>query len=186
MTENRFKNQCLKIFERVEKQRNEIFSKLDALTEKQLHHNPGPGEWNILQVILHLKTAEKLSVNYIKRKARSDEAIPKSGILSKLRSATLKFALKLPIKFTSPKITDTTDKDPDYEELKSEWEEIRSDLKSLIKKLDEDTLKKEIFNHVVAGKMNMKQALEFIEMHTAHHRKQIQRIMSDPSFPERE
>ena len=143
MSDNRFKQQCLDIFDRIEKQRKEIFSKLDALTDEQLRYNPGPGEWNILQVILHLKTAEELSVNYIKRKVRSDQTIPHSGMLSKFRSITLKLALRLPMRFTSPKITDATGKDPDYDALKSEWEEIRSDLGSLLKELDEETLKKE-------------------------------------------
>lgn len=184
MTESRFKHQCLENFDRIETQRKEIFSKLDALTDEQRHYNPGPGEWNILQVVHHLVTAEKLSVNYIKRKVRSDQTLRKSGILSKLRSVSLKWALKLPIKFTSPKITDATGKDPDYKKLKTEWREIRSELEELMNELDESMLKSEIFKHVVAGRMNMKQALEFMEEHTAHHQKQIERIRKHSSFPQ--
>lgn len=185
MTENSFEYQCLKTFDRIEKQRKEIFSKLDALTHEQLHYSPRAEKWNLLQIVLHLMTSEKLSVIYIKRRADSKEEVTKSGLMSKFRSFALKVGLTLPIKFTAPKMTDATGKEPDYKELKSDWQKVRSELDSLIKKLEVSTLKSEIFKHPVVGEMNMKQALEFMETHTAHHRKQIQQIMNDSSFPKR-
>lgn len=185
MPENPFKNQCLKIFGRIEKQRKGIFLKIDALTDEQLHFSPKAEQWNLLQIVLHLVTSEKLSVIYMKIKANSDKEIPMSGLASKLRSLALKVGLMLPVKFTAPKMTDATGKDPDYHKLKSDWQKIRSELKSLIENLDDSTLESELFKHPVVGKLNMKQALKFMEMHTAHHRKQIQRLKSDASFPKR-
>lgn len=185
MPSHQFKSQCLEVFDRIEKQRKEIFSKLDALTDEQLHYSPRAEKWNLLQIVLHLMTSEKLSVIYIKRKADSKEEIPKSGLMSQLRSLALKAGLTLPVKFTAPKMTDATGKDPDYEKLKTDWQKVRSELSSLIEKFDASTLQSEIFKHPVVGEMNMKQALEFMETHTAHHRKQIKQIMTDSVFPKR-
>lgn len=173
----------LTIFDSLEKQRCAIFADLDALSETQLHFSSNPARWNLLQVVLHLMTSEKLSVIYIKRKTGSGKSIPASRLLSAFRLLALNIALKLPVKYKAPKMADTTGKEPDYEKLKSEWKEVRSVLKKLIETLDDETLKSELFKHPVAGEMNMKQALKFMEIHSAHHQKQIHNILNHSLFP---
>ncbi|MDX1642260.1 MAG: DinB family protein [Balneolaceae bacterium] len=186
MPDNRFRNQCFEIFNRLEDQRSEIFARLDTLTDEQLHHSLDPDKWNLLQIVLHVMTGEKLSVIYIKRKTGSNNDIPKSGILAKMRLFLLKVAFMSPFKFKAPKLTDATGKDPDYEKLKSDWKIVREDLKSLIKELDENTLKSELFKHPRVGMLNMKQTLEFMRTHLDHHYNQIIRIVNHPEFPDGE
>lgn len=183
MSDNHFKKQCLEVFEKLEKQRSEIFEELDSLNDEQRHFSISPEKWNPLQVMIHLVTAEKLSVIYMKRKVNSDEKFQDSGFKSWLRLMTLKLAFNLPFKYTAPKRTDATGKDPDYESLKTDWKKVRSELKALIENLDEKTLKSEILKHPRVGMINMKQALDFMEIHIAHHQKQIAGIISDSSFP---
>lgn len=183
MSDSQFKNQCLEIFNRIEKQRNEILARLDPLTDRQLHYSLGPDKWNPLQIVFHLMTGEKLSVIYIKRKTGSDSKIPKSGILSKFHLFLLRLAFISPFKFKAPKLTDATNKGPDYEKLKSDWQNVREELKSLIEELENDTLKSKLFKHPRVGMLNMKQALEFMRTHLAHHKKQIVQIMNHPEFP---
>ena len=178
------KEKCLTIFEKLEKKRLDIFSELDTLSDEQLHFKIHPEKWNILQVGFHLMTAEKLSVIYMKRKTHSEEELQKAGFKSWLRLVTLKIAFHLPFKYTAPKQTDATGKDPDYENLKSDWEKVRTQLKSLIENLDETTLKSEILKHPRVGMINMKQTLEFMELHLEHHQKQIDGIIGHSSFPE--
>ncbi|MGF1670459.1 MAG: hypothetical protein ACFCU6_08425 [Balneolaceae bacterium] len=45
--------------------------------------------------------------------------------------------------------------------------------------------KKTVYKHPRAGFLNIKQALEFMESHIAHHQKQIDRIMKHAAFPEK-
>lgn len=184
MSDTETKMQCLKIFAKLEKQRTEIFSVLDTLNDKQRHFSVAPEKWNPLQVVLHLIIAEKLSFIYMKRKVYSEDELRKAGFKSWLRLLTLKIAFSLPFKYTAPKRTDATGKNPEYESLKSDWEKVRSQLKSLIENLDEATLKSEILKHPRVGMINMKQTLDFMETHIAHHQKQIKRIIDHPSFPE--
>lgn len=183
MPDNPFKNQCLEIFDRLEKQRNEIFVLFDPLTDEQLHFSLGPEKWNLLQIALHVMTGEKLSVIYIKRKTGSNNETPQSGLRAKVRLFLLKVAFILPFKFKAPKITDATGKDPDYEQLKSDWQKVREDLKFLIEELDDKRLKSELFKHPRVGMLNMKQALEFMSTHADHHIKQVRMIMNYKEFP---
>jgi len=170
--------------DRIESDRINLFSELDKLSQEQLHFRKAPDKWNILQILDHLMTSEKLSVVYIKRKTSSGKSIERSGFRSRFRIFALKLAFILPIKYKAPKISDSTGKNPDYKELKSEWEEVRSDLKELIQKLDEKTLKSEIFKHPRVGLLNMEQTLEFLETHFTHHKKQFFDLINHPSFPE--
>lgn len=128
-------------------------------------------------------TSEKLSLSYMKRKSNSDEKLPTSGFLSKLRMFALKLAFSLPFKYMAPRITNATGKKPEYEKLKSDWNTVRSELKMLIESLDEKTLKSEILKHPRVGMINMKKVLDFMQIHITHHRKQIDDIIGNPSFP---
>lgn len=173
----------LNIFYRLEKQRAELFAELDPLNDEQRNFSIAPEKWNSVQVVLHLMTSEKLSLIYMKRMANSDENLPTSGFLSKLRLQALKLAFNLPFKYKAPRLTDATGKEPEYKKLKSDWNTVRSELRSLIKTLDDKTLKSEILKHPRVGMINMKQALDFMETHIAHHKKQIRGIINHPSFP---
>lgn len=183
MPSTSLKDKLLEQFDRLETDRSDIFSELDTLSQKKLLFKSDPDKWNILQILDHLKTSEKLSVVYIKKKSGSGNDIEKSGFLAKFRLFALKIAFVLPFKYKAPKITDATGNDPDYEELKSDWNVIRNDLKKLIQSLDERTLKSEIFKHPRVGMLNMEQTLGFFETHFKHHQKQIERIVNKSSIP---
>jgi hypothetical protein len=184
MSESELKRKCLDIFEKMEDQQTDILAELDSLNDEQRHFSIEPEKWNPLQVVLHLMTAEKLSLIYMRRKANSNEQLDSSGVLSKLRMLVLKLAFSLPFKYKAPRITDSTGKEPEYEKLKSDWKTVRSELKSLIKQLDDETLRSEILKHPRVGMINMKQALNFMVTHIDHHKKQIKGIINHPSFPE--
>ncbi|MDZ7721139.1 MAG: DinB family protein [Balneolaceae bacterium] len=171
--------------DQIESDRNNLFSELDNLSQEQLQFRKSPDKWTILQILDHLKTSEKLSVVYIKRKSGSGDKFRKSGFRSKFRLFALKLAFVLPFKYKAPKISDATGKDPDYKELKSDWENVRRDLKELIQNLDESTLKSEIYKHPRIGMLNMQQTLGFFETHFKHHQKQIFDLMTHPSFPQK-
>lgn len=177
------KQKTLSVFTRIEEQRSDIISLYDSLSPDQLRFNPGPGEWNLLQVMSHLVTAEKQSVIYIKRKLARHQDIPKTGFGAKIRHFILRVALILPLKFKAPKIADVAEDFPGYDLMKQEWDEARTELENIIRSSDDDLLSKALYRHPRAGFLNIKQALEFIQIHTAHHQKQIKRILNSTDFP---
>lgn len=72
---------------------------------------------------------------------------------------------------------------PDYESMKSEWNQVRYGFQELIDSIDPETLAKVIYRHPRAGMLNMHQAVESMETHISHHIKQIERIRSHSAFP---
>ncbi|MCG2588534.1 DinB family protein [Rhodohalobacter sulfatireducens] len=168
------KDKLVDHLDRIESDRKKLFAELDDLSQEKLHFRRSPDKWTILQILDHLMTSEKLSLVYIKRKTSSGNSIERSGFLSRFRIFTLKLAFFLPFKYKAPKISDSTGKNPNYKELKMEWQGVRSEMKELIRKLDENTLKGQIFKHPILGMLNMKQTLQFFDIHFNHHKKQIE------------
>lgn len=163
-------------FSRLETQRKEVINQYRSLTTEQLRFRPGPGEWNLLQVLRHVVTAEKQSFILIQRKLNQEKSIKKTGIGSAVRHLLLKLALALPLKFKAPKIAEVSEEYPDLEEALEEWKRLREEIREIIEENSEETLSKEIYRHPRAGYLNMKQALEFMETHISHHQKQMGRM----------
>jgi len=169
-------------FARLETQRREVISQYRSLTAEELRVNPGSGEWNLLQVLRHVVTAEKQSLILIQRKLNQKERVKKTGLGSAIRHLLLKLALTLPMKFKAPKIAEVGEEYPDLEEMIDEWKQVREEIREIIEKNSEETLGKEIYRHPRAGHLNMKQALEFMEIHISHHQKQMGRIITHSGF----
>lgn len=176
------KQKTLNVFNRLEHQRSDVIRTISNLSEEERRYRPGAGEWNLLQVMRHLITAEQQSLIYIQRNIGRAEDVPRSGLGSAFRHLLLKIALTLPLKFKAPKIAEVSEENPDFETMKAEWDAVRNDLQELIHECSDDTLAKALYRHPRAGYLNIKQALEFMETHITHHQKQIKRIMSDSSF----
>lgn len=177
------KHKTVAVFNRLELQRREILSAFDQLTAEQLQFKPARDKWNLLQVLSHLVTAEKQSLAYIKRKLKNHEELSNAGPGAYIRHKILQIALLLPVKYKAPRIAEVREDDPDYDIMKSEWDNIRTEMFSLIEEYDSKTLAKELYKHPRAGKMNIRQALKFFESHISHHQKQMERIMNSQSFP---
>lgn len=167
------------LFDRLEAQRGRIIKQYSRLSSEQLQYKPAPDEWNLLQVMCHLITAEKQSIAFIQRNMSRIDTIPKSGIKSSLRHFLLKTALYLPLKFKAPKLAEVHEEAPNLDEMKAEWESVRAGLKTLLEESGDETLSKAVYKHPRAGLLNMKQALEFFESHIAHHQKQIDSLVTD-------
>lgn len=170
-------------FLKLETQRNKFTELYNSLTIEQLRFKPEPESWNLLQVMGHIVKSERLTLAYIQRKVRSNDDIPKAGFDSWFRYLVLQIAFYLPFKFKAPKIAQVDEEYPDFELMKTEWDQLRSGFKELIETTDSEILVKAVFRHPRAGMLNMKQALEFLGVHISHHQKQVERIRSHPSFP---
>lgn len=167
----------------IETLRKDIISRYDGYTSDQLAFSPSPGQWNLLQVLDHIVTSEKMSAIYIKRQLTGKKYPPAPGTKSTVRYALLKLALKLPFRFKAPAIVDSTDKTPDYGQLQESWKTIRREFRTIIESTDEELLKLGVYNHPRAGLLNMEQALYFLNIHILHHQKQMDRITGDERFP---
>jgi len=164
------------LFDRLEAQRGRIIKRYSRLPPEQLQYKPAPDEWNLLQVMRHLITAEQQSVRIIQRNLQRHEKFIRTGWGAAMRHAILKIALRLPLKFKAPKIAEVKEESPDFEQMKQDWETVRKELLNILTESDSSTLSKALYKHPRAGNLNIRQALEFMADHISHHQKQIERL----------
>jgi len=163
--------------------RKDIISRYDVYTTDQLTFKPDPDHWNLLQVLDHIVTSEKMSAIYIKRQLNGKKYPPAPGMKSSIRYGLLKTAFKLPFRYKAPSIVDPTGKNPDLNQLQESWKTIRQEFHTIIESTDEELLDLGVYKHPRAGLLNMEQALDFMIIHIRHHQKQIERITADEKFP---
>lgn len=177
------KKEYLRRIDDLEVLRNDVVSEYDSYTEQQLSFQPEAGHWNLLQVLDHIVTSEKMSAIYMKRQLSAKKYPPAPGFKSSVRYKLLKLALWLPFRYKAPAIVDSSDKSPRLNDLKKSWQTIRQEIRILTENTDEELLSLGIYSHPRAGILNMEQALDFMDLHIRHHQKQIQRITGHEHFP---
>ncbi|MCY7408855.1 MAG: DinB family protein [Chitinophagales bacterium] len=163
-------------FNKMEEARLQLYSRINAADKNLLQRKPKEGKWNTLQIIFHMNSSEEKSVAYISKKILSGNSIPKTGLSSSLKSLLLTIALKY-FKFKKPAMLPDPPEDLEVKNVLEKWSETRNQLSQLIISLPEDLIDREIFKHPRAGKMNMYQALKFMDDHVNHHLKQVDQLI---------
>jgi len=142
---------------------------------------PVPGQWAAAQVIHHVLSAELRIVNALQKALANNHDTWKLGTLkSKLRSAALRLALRLPgLKF---KVPPTLLPPPAPEEiaplpkLREQWHSIRRRLEQVLNEFPSSKLNHTVFRHPRAGWLTVGQTVMSILDHTLHHQQQLNRI----------
>jgi hypothetical protein len=164
-------------YEALETSRKEIFDELRAYSEAVLNKKPSPEAWSVLQVLDHLLMAEEFSLSYLKKKTQDTSQLPAAGFGSQYRLTLVRIAFVLPRAFAAPKTLDPPNAVLSLADLENRWSKVRTETFQLLNQLPDPDLKKEIWKHAVAGKMNIRQMYAFLGMHIDRHRKQIDRTL---------
>jgi uncharacterized damage-inducible protein DinB len=166
-----------KLFDLTEQQKLTLLNQIDSLSTEQLHHHQA-GKWSLAQVFAHLITSEQLSIQYLKKKIQAIETQPDTGILEELKMLALIISQRLPFKFKAPKVVvDNTPTFNNVAEIVAAWNQTRTELKALLDQFANQQLKRKIYKHPVAGKLNIVQAVRFFQEHIIHHTPQIKRLL---------
>ena len=165
------------IFDSLETQRNQLFISLNSLAVEKLNQQPTNG-WSINQVIAHLIAAERLSVLYLRKKIQAINEVENTGLIEELKMIVIILSQRLPFKFKAPKtVVENTKSSTSLHQLEQEWNAVRNELKIVLEKFNDDQIKRKIYKHVVAGKLNIQQTLLFFREHVIHHQQQIKRLL---------
>jgi hypothetical protein len=164
----------LEKYKKLENSRTVMLMMVKDLNEQQMHSQPAQGKWSIAQTVAHLIEAEGVSVGYMKKKAKLQESLQKTGVKNMLRSMMLKIALRLPIRYKAPRILGPASNDIPIHQLEVKWNEVREDLKELLENISREMMDKAIFKHPYAGYLNIVQTLDFLQEHFNRHLKQIE------------
>ncbi len=152
---------------------------LKEFPDKQLNEKPAPDAWSALQICHHLLIAEKLSLQYIKKKFSFNPKLQPVTMATKMRTRLLKTYLNTPMKFKAPENVSTENLPATSElgDVKNEWLNYRTELRSFLKSLPEDIFNKEVYKHPFAGKLSLQGMLVFFEEHFNRHQKQIKKTL---------
>lgn len=169
--------QLHRLFDALEIQR---FQLLDRVKKRPAQFNvkPDHNRWSLHQVLAHLVAAEKLSVFYLRKKIQGIDQAGNTGLIEELKMVVLRISQRLPFKFKAPKpVIETTTAYSSLEALITDWDSTRANLKQLLEQIQDNQLKRKIFKHVIAGKLNIKHAVMFLQEHVAHHLPQVNRLL---------
>lgn len=167
------------IFDELETQRAEILNQVKALSVEKFNYSPSLEKWSISQILTHILVAEQLSLLYMRKKSLGIDQLKDSGIVQSFTIQLLKASQRIPaIKFKAPKVV-LTNTPPAYplEELTTRWESHRSNLKKFLEGLGDKNVKKLLYKHPIAGRLDARQALVFFREHIIHHLPQINRLL---------
>ena len=161
-------------FSKLERERKELISEIEQLNNRQINFKPEKNKWSILQILFHIVKAEHLTIISIKNSLNKKDDLDSSTTGAVVRSFLLNLSLKFPMKIKAPQILRKVPDTHDTEQLIKKWITLRKDLYKIIEEnSDYQILKKYVFRHPYAGRLNFVQAMEFLENHLKHHKRQI-------------
>lgn len=166
-------------FETLERRRADLLARLSQLEPETLNRKPAGGGWSALQVVFHVMEAERLSLQYLMKKTRQPERIPRSGPFAFFKSRALGLFLKLPFKVSAPAATADVPEQSDLSGLSKDWEEVRSGWREFLDEFPAEHASRAVYKHPRAGRLNLEQTLRFLIDHLRRHEGQIERVLSE-------
>ena len=164
-------------FEKIEKERKNLYERLLTYDVVIIHTRPKPDAWSVIEVIEHLIAAEHSSLQYLLKKTQDLNGAKKTGFKERLRALSLHLFLSAPIKFKAPNMTIPVSNIATLADTQSRWEKIRTELHALWNRLPEEALDRNWFRHPLAGKLSLLQMIAFFGTHFARHEHQIWRTL---------
>jgi DinB superfamily len=165
-------------FTQLENQRKSVTKLINSVSEERFTRIPGNDKWSAHQVVAHLLTAEKLSLQYMTKKMNGVASAGDTGILEELKMVAIILSQRLPFRYTAPKsVVEATPHYPGRAALINEWATTRHHLGLFLNQFTDELLKRKIYKHVVAGRLNIVHALIFFREHIIHHLPQLNRLL---------
>ena len=172
-------HQLEKVFNALETERMKIEKQFSTISDERWNFSPQPGKWSIAQILTHLVTSEQLSLGYMKKKTQGIDQAGESGLWESVKLIILIISQRLPmLKFKAPRVV--VDKTPpalNKQALFAAWEKSRNELSNFLQGISAEHVRKLLFKHPVAGRMDARQALVFFREHIRHHRPQLMRLL---------
>jgi hypothetical protein len=168
-------------FDDIELQREELLSRLRPLSQEKLTSAPA-GKWSILRILSHLITGERTGLDYVSKKILGVDHAGDTGIYEDLKMQMLVVSQRLRfLKYKAPRfIEERTIVYKNIDEAENEWKQLRNEWKALLERIPEKHVRRKIFRHVIAGRLNVEHGIRFFGEHVIHHKPQIDALTKAP------
>jgi len=171
-------HQLLIHFGQCEAERVKLMRELSAYPESMLDHKPSPERWSVNQILIHLLTSEQLTLAYLKKKSLGVDQVKDAGPRESLKIFLLILSQRLPMKFKAPAVVLAhTPATVPLESLAAQWEILRREMQDFLETIRDEHLKRLIYKHPVAGRLDVIQCLTFMREHFLHHLRQIKLLL---------
>ncbi len=170
------------LYNQLEADRKILLDQVELVPEERFNCQPLPGKWSLGEVLSHIVASEHGSTSYMKKKSLGIDLVDNSGIVESFKLGLLMVSQRLPfLKFKAPKIVlDHTPQFHSAESISTQWNEVRMDLRIFLEKIEDKNIRKKIYKHPVAGRLDVVQAITFYREHIIHHSPQIKRLLHQP------
>ncbi len=150
---------------------------MDQAESDHRTRKPSSNKWSPIQILYHIKLSEQASIGYLTKKMTVIDSLPDTTISNSYKSWLLSLALWSPLKFKAPSVVADIPDVPDYELLKEEFRDLRSELRTLMSNLEEQHLQRTVMKHPRIGPINIVQTMSFFQSHFVHHERQIRNLL---------
>ncbi len=170
-----------KSYQTLEKQRKLFLADIMKYDSSIIHHSTD-GNWSMVQVISHLITSEKTSLDYLEKKMQGIQQASNATWWESIKVIGLIVSQRLPFKYKAPKGAKLPDPESrPMDDLISQWTAQRQRLHAILGKFTEKDVKKKVYRHVVIGLVDIRHMMIFFREHITHHQWQINRIEKQTS-----
>jgi hypothetical protein len=170
-------------YDRLERQRAALLERLSVYTDAQHAFQPDPECWSLAGVVHHLVLVEEALVRYGRREAATRPA--RVSLASRLRERLVLSVLASDIRIRAPVASVVPQAHVPLALLGPRWTAARADLLAYIGELPGPAWARTAFRHPRTGWITAAGGLRFLDAHTRHHVRQIDRIIAAADFPRR-
>jgi hypothetical protein len=175
------------LVDRISRNRETLLQSVSGLSVAQLNHKADETEWSIGDVLNHVSLTDeanaKLTSNLLKRARTSSLPPDPSPEGSQIHSMEEIFPRMNAARFQAPEFV-TPHPHATVEESLARLKASRERMLANIEQLDGFDLSGLKYPHPFAGELNAYQWILIAGAHEARHTQQINRIKSQPGFPE--
>jgi hypothetical protein len=165
------------VFDTAERERKSILDLVGPLPDEKLFYHREK-RWSISQILTHIIISERMSLQYMKKKSLGIDQLQNSGMIEEIKTIILKISQRLPLKYKAPKIVqESTPAALSLREIVDQWNNSRMELKTFLSSIEPKNIRKKIYKHPVAGRLDVTQAVTFLREHVNHHLPQIKRLL---------
>ncbi len=165
------KSTLSKKVEEFEHLRTQLLDKLDQLDQDTLNARPIEGKWSILEIAEHLAVAESEVLHRLPEFELLIEQ--KQSLRNAVMYRIVMFVLGAGIKVKVPSRKMLPQGNLSLHEIRESWDRSQAWFRGYMEGLDEQGLRAAVFNHPVAGPLNVVQAVDMSLAHIKTHLRQI-------------
>jgi hypothetical protein len=168
-------------YARLERQRAALLERLDVFTDGQHAFQPAPDCWSLAGVVQHLVLVEEALVRYGRRQAATRP--PRVTLGSRLKERMVLAVLARDVRVRAPVAAVIPVTHVPIALLGPRWAAARVYLLAYLDELPGPPWARTAFLHPRTGWITAAGGLRFLDAHTRHHLRQIDRILGAKDFP---